>query len=169
MITVNTVYSPKRKTMCIKVARDGSVTVHAPLGTSYDRIQRFVKEHEDWIIKNSQRLSQKNELVANADTTLLRKQAKEYILPKVEYYSRLMNLYPKSVKITSAKTRFGSCSGTNSLCFSLYVMLYPKEAVDYVIVHELAHIKEKNHGRNFYAIVEKYMPDYKSRVKLLKK
>ena len=169
MITVNTVYSPRRKTMCIKIARDGSVTVHVPPGTSHDRIQKFVKDHEKWIITNSQKLRLKNELVTNADAQLLRKQAKEYILPKVKYYSEIMGLYPEGVKITSAKGRYGSCSGKNSLCFSLYVMLCPKEAVDYVIVHELAHIKEKNHSKRFYALVEKYMPDYKERVKLIKK
>lgn len=48
-------------------------------------------------------------------------------------------------------------------------MLYPPEAVDYVVVHELAHIKEKNHSARFYALVERYMPDYREREKLLKK
>lgn len=79
-----------------------------------------------------------------------------------------MDLYPKSIKITSAKTRFGSCSGDNRLCFSYLLMLYPKEAVDYVIVHELAHIKEHNHSKRFYKLIEKYMPDYKEKIKLLK-
>ena len=48
-------------------------------------------------------------------------------------------------------------------------MLYPPEAVDYVVVHELAHIKEKNHSARFYALVGMYMPDYREREKLLKK
>lgn len=88
---------------------------------------------------------------------------------RVEYYSEKMGLYPASVKITSAATRFGSCSGKNSICFSYRLMLYPPEAVDYVVVHELAHIKEKNHSARFYALVERYMPDYREREKLLKK
>lgn len=88
---------------------------------------------------------------------------------RVEYYSEKMGLYPTSVKITSAATRFGSCSGKNSICFSYRLMLYPPEAVDYVVVHELAHIKEKNHSARFYALVERYMPDYREREKLLKK
>lgn len=56
----------------------------------------------------------------------------------------------------------------NSLCFSQYIMEYPEEAIDYVIVHELAHIKYKNHGREFYALVAQYLPDYQRRSALLK-
>ena len=88
---------------------------------------------------------------------------------RVEYYSEKMGLYPTSVKITSAATRFGSCSGKNSICFSYRLMLYPPEAVDYVVVHELAHIKEKNHSARFYALVEMYMPDYRERGKIAQK
>lgn len=72
------------------------------------------------------------------------------------------------IKITSAKTRYGSCSAKNSLCFSLYLMQKPLYAVDYVIVHELAHTVHHNHGKDFYKLIEKYMPDYKDRISVLK-
>ena len=79
-----------------------------------------------------------------------------------------MGLVPQGVKITSAKTRFGSCSAKNSLCFSYLLLCYPMEAVDYVVVHELAHIRFKNHKKEFYALIEACMPDYKQRRMLLK-
>ena len=84
------------------------------------------------------------------------------------HYAAIMGVVPTGIKITSAKTRFGSCSSKNSLCFSLYLMAYPDRAIDYVVVHELAHIRQKNHSPAFYAEVAKVMPDYKERVKLLK-
>lgn len=87
---------------------------------------------------------------------------------RVDYYSRLMNVKPTGIKITSAKKRFGSCSGKNSICFLYYLMLYPKEAVDYVVVHELAHVRHHNHSKDFYNFVSEFMPDYKEREKLLK-
>ena len=87
----------------------------------------------------------------------------------MEYYSDIMNLKPTGVKITKAKKRFGSCNDKNSLCFSCFLMSYPMEAVDYVVVHELAHIKHHNHGREFYDLIRSYMPDYKEREKILKK
>ena len=106
--------------------------------------------------------------LSESEINALKEEAKEYIPKRLCEFSAIMNASPKSVKITSAKTRFGSCSGKNSICFSYRLMLYPKEAVDYVIVHELAHIKHKNHSKEFYSYIEKYLPDYKERVKLLK-
>lgn len=79
-----------------------------------------------------------------------------------------MGLVPAGIKITSARTRFGSCSGKNSVCFSWRLMLYPPEAIDYVIVHELAHIRHHDHSPAFYALIEQYLPDWKVRMKLLK-
>ena len=70
------------------------------------------------------------------------------------------------VKINSAKKRYGSCSGTNNLNFSLYLMDKDERFVDYVVVHEIAHIKHHNHSKDFYKFVEKFMPDYKERMKL---
>ena len=80
-----------------------------------------------------------------------------------------MGVQPTGVRITSARTRFGSCSGKDSLCFSWRLMQYPEDAVDYVVVHELAHIVHKNHGPYFWALVGQYMPDYKRRRALLRK
>ena len=79
-----------------------------------------------------------------------------------------MNLKPSRITITGARTRFGSCSSKDNLSFSYLLMLYPEAAREYVVVHELAHLSEMNHSKRFYAIIEKYMPDYKERKKLLK-
>ena len=72
-----------------------------------------------------------------------------------------MNIKPTGVKITSAQKRFGSCNGKNSLCFSYILMLYPDEAVDYVVVHELSHIRHHNHSKDFYKLISSVLPDYK--------
>ena len=83
-------------------------------------------------------------------------------------YALVMGLEYNRISITGAKTRFGSCSSQKNICFSYRLMLYPEEAREYVIVHELAHLVEMNHSHRFYAIIERYMPDYKARRKLLK-
>ena len=79
-----------------------------------------------------------------------------------------MGVTPTGIKITTARKRYGSCSGKNSLCFSCFLMNYPEEAIDLVVVHELCHIKVRNHGPDFYALLERYLPDHKERKKLLK-
>ena len=102
-------------------------------------------------------------------TVLAAKQnALPYLAARTEYFAALMELKPTGIKITSAQKRFGSCSGKNSICYSWRLMLYPPEAIDYVVVHELAHIVYKNHSAKFYALVVKYLPDYKEREKLLR-
>ena len=84
------------------------------------------------------------------------------------YWSEATGLVPTGIKITAAKKRYGSCSGKNSLCFSWRLMLYPPEAIDYVVVHELAHIRHHNHSPAFWAFVEQTLPDYRQRQSLLR-
>ncbi len=74
----------------------------------------------------------------------------------------------QSVTISSARTRWGVCTGDNKLRFSFRLLYAEKSVIDYVVVHELAHVKYKNHGKAFWAEVAKYVPDYKQKRKWLK-
>lgn len=144
------------------------MTVRAPRGFGRDKVAALLEKHARWIEKRLAADAHKEELMAQVDTEALRRAAKAYFPAAVARYARIMGVAPTGVKITSAKTRFGSCSPENSLCFSLYLMAYPQAAAEAVVVHELAHIRHKNHGAQFYAEVKKVMPDYKERIKLLK-
>lgn len=160
----------KRKTLALEVRRGGQVIVRSPLRLSEQKITEFLKLRYDWLIKAIERQKNKKSKydIPPEQIATLKQKAKEILPKRVEYYSRIMKLYPKAVKINSAKTRFGSCSSQNNLNFSAFLMLYPIEAIDYVVVHELAHIKYKNHQKEFYNLVASYMPDYKKRAALLK-
>ena len=159
----------KRRSVAIEVKGGGEIIVRAPFWLSQKKIDEFVLSKTDWIEKAKIRVEQRKSFEPDAEECKrLKKLEQEYIPPKVLEFSNIMGLYPNSVKITSAKTRHGSCSGKNNLCFSYRLMRYPKAAVDYVIVHELAHIKHKNHQKEFYKLIEKYMPDYKARERILK-
>ena len=145
--------------------------VRAPLRASAASIERFVQEHAEWIQKAQAR--QRARLAAHpepdeAGQAVLMRRAREELPPKVAYYAQRMGLQPTGMTITSARTRFGSCSPKNRLCFSWRLMDYPEAAIDYVVVHELAHIVHKNHGPQFWALVERYMPDYRARRALLR-
>ena len=161
----------KRKTLAIRVNRQLEIIVYAPLGLSRSRLHTFLKNNVAWIEQQKQKQAAYNLAhpePSREELALLRNHAKAYLPDRVAYYAKVMQLYPASIKITSAKTRFGSCSGKNGLCFSLYLMRYPKSAIDYVVVHELAHIAHKNHSKDFYAVIASILPDYKERKKLLK-
>jgi predicted metal-dependent hydrolase len=88
--------------------------------------------------------------------------AKKLLTERTAQYAKQMSVKPAAIKISSAKTRWGSCSGKNSLNFSWRLIMADNEVIDYVVVHELAHIKEHNHSPRFWAIVESIIPDYLS-------
>ncbi len=94
--------------------------------------------------------------------------AEKWLNRKTQEYAKIMSLNPVHVKVNSAKTRWGSCSGKNSINYSWRLIMADERCVDYVVIHELAHIAEHNHSKKFWAIVEKYMPDYKAQEKGLK-
>ena len=170
-MTDYTLIRARRRTMSLQLDRDGRAVVRAPYGVKKEFIDRFVAEHEDWL--NRAREKQQNRRLAHPEPTdeerkVLIARAKEYLPMRVDYWSDIMGLTPTGLKITSARTRFGSCSGKNSICFSWRLMQYPPEAIDYVVVHELAHIRHHNHSPAFYALIERYMPDWRERMKLLK-
>jgi predicted metal-dependent hydrolase len=98
-----------------------------------------------------------------------REQARKIISERVDYYSRLHGFQYTRLGITSARTRWGSCSATGSLNFSWRLIQAPIEVVDYVVVHELAHTIFHNHSRKFWKKVEQTMPDYAERRKWLRR
>lgn len=165
-----TVKRSHRKTVGLEVKRDCTVLVRAPYGMSGGEIDKFVTKYSDWITEKLCAVRKRADFDVRIDSREkeLRRAAREKIPQLVEEYSNIMGLKPTGVKITSAKSRFGSCSAKNGLCFSWRLMAYPEDAVRYVVVHELAHIAHHNHSSAFYSVVKKYMPDYKERQKLLK-
>ncbi len=82
--------------------------------------------------------------------------------------SRQTGLAYKSIRIGSARTRWGSCTAKNELAFSFRLLYAPKGAIEYVVAHELAHVKHKNHSKAFWLEVKKMIPDYKLWRKWLK-
>jgi len=90
-----------------------------------------------------------------------KKEAKQKLSERMNYYSNRLQLFPKGIKITSAQTRWGSCSRDNQLCFSWRIIMAPLSVLDYVLIHELAHIKEKNHSIKFWSYLESIIPGCK--------
>lgn len=161
----------RRRTAALEITADGRVLVRAPLRMPRQAIDQFVARHSQWL--ETHLAQQKARLAAHpepdeAQKAALIQKARAELPQRVEEYSRIMGLTPTGVRITGARRRFGSCSAKNSLCFSWRLMLYPQAAVDYVVVHELAHIAHKNHGPAFYACIAAVLPDYKARIRLLK-
>ncbi len=104
-----------------------------------------------------------------AITETLRFEAKMHIPDRVKKLSEKHNLKYKNVFIKNLKSRWGSCSSKNNINLNLHLMRLPENLIDYVILHELAHIKEKNHGKNFWNLLNTFIIDAKQLNKELKK
>ena len=160
-----------RRTMSVEVDAHGGVLVRAPRFTPQWRIDAFVEERAAWIEGARARQARRQEKlpqIREEDKPLYVKRAKAILPAKIDFYARRMGVQPTGLTVTSARTRFGSCSGKNRLSFSWRLMAYPEAAIDYVVVHELAHIRYKDHSRAFYGFIESVLPDYRDRIKLLK-
>lgn len=161
----------RRKTISLSVEKDLHVLVKTPLFMKDAEVEAFVNKHEKWIEKHilfQRERMEKAPVFSKEQVAELVKKAWILADAGIRKYSQIMGVSPAGLKITSAVTRWGSCSGKNRICFSYRIALLPPEAVDYIIVHELAHIRQKNHGPHFYEEVAKVLPDYKKRIARLK-
>ena len=98
----------------------------------------------------------------------LKENALRIFIQESERLSQYTGLRFKEIKISTAKKKWGSCDGDILIRYTFRLIYAPKEMIEYVILHELCHIKEKNHSKAFWALVEKYMPDWKKRRAWLK-
>lgn len=92
-----------------------------------------------------------------------RERAREVIEERVCFWGTRFGLIPTGITITGARQRYGSCSAKNRLSFSWRLILAPCQVIDYIVIHELAHIKVKNHSRKFWIYLERLMPEYRTR------
>ncbi|GMT50055.1 MAG: hypothetical protein IEMM0008_1594 [bacterium] len=100
--------------------------------------------------------------IRNLLTNWYRNQAKEVIYERVMHYSRKMGVQFNRISIKSQKTRWGSCSSLKNLNFNWRLIMAPLEVLDYIIIHELAHLKELNHSPEFWKLVQSVCPDYRN-------
>ena len=98
-----------------------------------------------------------------------KEQARVLIHERVKHYAEQMQVHPDKERITSSERQWGGCSPRNTLTFSWRLVLAPMEAIDYVVVHELAHLKVRNHSSRFWATVEGVLPDFRVRRTWLRK
>lgn len=162
------IYSDRRS---VSVSVNGGVlTVRAPRRTPREVVEAFLSKHRVWIEKHLEEARKRADKFYNLteeEIKLLRKEAHIYLKEKTKYYADIMGLKYGRISITGAKTRLGSCSSKGNISYSYRLMLCPESAREYVVVHELAHLVEMNHSKSFYAIIEKILPDYKERKRML--
>ena len=96
-------------------------------------------------------------------------EAQALIEARVAYFAPLMGVRPNRVFVKDQRTRWGSCSAQGNLNFNWRLTLAPREVLDYVVVHELAHLVEMNHGKAFWRLVSRWCPDHKAQRRWLRR
>ena len=160
----------KRRRLLVTVDITGEVTVKAPLFVTEKYIEDFVNSKQSWINKQKEYYQNKYHhriVLTKEERDNLKKQIMPEMRAMVERYSKIMNVEPQSVKITSAEKRWGSCSSKSTICFSYKVALLSQKCKEYIVIHELSHLSQFNHSQKFYETVAKHMPDYKEAEKEL--
>lgn len=100
--------------------------------------------------------------VKRALETLYRRKARERFEERGNHFAEEMGVEYEQIEVRNQRTRFGSCSTTGTLGLNWRLMMAPEEIVDYVLIHELAHLRESNHDDSFWSLVAEYDPEYKS-------
>ncbi len=117
--------------------------------------------HSKFVVKAPETVSP--EMLQEAFDAFYKANAPAKILPMVEKWAQRMGVSPEHVSFRKARSRWGSCSSRNRISLNCYLMKLPLACIEYVVVHELAHIRHKNHSAEFWAEVGKHLPDYRDR------
>ncbi len=154
-----------RKTLALQV-RNSQIIVKAPMFVTKKIILDFIDKHKSWIERKI--TNQQKSVIDIEKIDEYKKLAKKILPMRVEQLANRFWYNYKSIKINSAKTRWGSCTSQKNLNFTFRLVLTPPEIIDYVICHELAHLKEMNHSKAFRNEVEKMDKNYKKHDRWLK-
>lgn len=155
----------RRRTMALTVRPDGALWVRAPLHARDSAILGFIRAHARWIERTRERLMRRR-LAAGPpayqphEIPRLKREALERAGQRCPEFAARMGVRYARIGLSNARTRWGSCSPRGHLRFNWRLAAAPADVFDYVVVHELAHLKEPNHSPRFWAIVSGILPDH---------
>lgn len=168
-----TVTRKRMKTVRLRVkAPHGEACISAPYHISDAELKAFAESRIDWIRKQQARIaaspSAQAEEASTEEIEAWRAVVRACVPPLVEQWSQILDVHPKTIVYRNMKSRWGSCQPeTGRICFNIRLALYPPECLEYVVVHELCHFLEPNHGSGFHALMDRVMPDWPERKKKL--
>ena len=177
MIPKYTLIRSKRKTLALQITAKGDIVVRAPMRTGEWYIEKFINSKLSWITKHTTRIKASQQETKNyteSEKKEMKKRLLPYIAKRITEFCDEKNIAPPTgIKITSSERRWGSCSHKNRLCFSYRLAEYLSNEkylfVDAIIIHELAHTREKNHQKPFWDLVYEWMPQYDENIQAVSK
>ncbi len=163
-ISYNLKVSRRAKRLRLAVYCNGDLVVTQPRFLKLKIVEEFIRSKANWILKKIDDSARReiNPLgsLTRRDYLNIREAARALVLERVEYFNNFYNFKYKRVTIRDQKTRWGSCSRQGSLNFNFRLFYLQAEVRDYVIVHELCHLKEFNHSARFWKLVAQTIPRF---------
>lgn len=152
------------------VHQDGSFVVTAPKSYSQIFIDKTLRKNIEWIVKHLKIHSASTSVTIDQKVVRhIKKVARKIVEEKLEYFNMHYKLSYKRISIRQQKTRWGSCSSEGNLNFNCKIVCLAEPLRDYIIVHELCHVKEMNHQMPFWSLVSETIPDHKERRRAIRK
>jgi predicted metal-dependent hydrolase len=160
--------STRARQLRITVNRDGTVYISKPRAFSTDDAFAFARKHMLWIKRQILRMSRLPKPSryqpggARRTYAAHKEEARAIIAPRLAHFATLYGVSVKRVSVRNQKSRWGSCSRNGNVSINYKVAFLPEHLRDYILVHEICHLIEFNHGRAFWSLVERQVPDYKA-------
>ncbi len=154
----------RAKNLTLRIEGDGLVVVTRPWFVPKKLAEIFFQEQREWIQKKIEDMKKSQRVVLGGSREHYLKhkeEARQLICERLEYYNQFYGFKYQRVSVRNQKSRWGSCSQDGNLNFNYKVLFLTKEARDYIVIHELCHLKELNHSHRFWALVEQQVPNYK--------
>lgn len=165
--------SKRARRMRLAVYCDGNFVVTAPYDLGENLVENFIKKNATWIISKLKFFSKKGRKVilsgGRSEYFIKKNEAYNFVAQKIDNFNKIYKFRYNKISIRNQKTRWGSCSRKGNLNFNYKIIKLPEPIAEYVIAHEICHLKEFNHSKNFWELVENYINDYKEARKELRK
>lgn len=156
--------SKRTRRMRLAVYCDGSIVVTTPFDLQATIVEQFIREKSQWLFSKlvffKQFQGKAISQYSRADYLRYKDEAYKLAVERVDYFNRVYKFNFNLINIKNQKTRWGSCSQKGNLNFNYKIALMPERLADYIIIHELCHLKEFNHSKKFWQLVAQALPDY---------
>lgn len=154
IIEYSVIKTRRRKTSQIMV--DGhQVIVRTPATKNNSEIKKIVESKAQWIFKKQLEFRKRSDR-----DYIPEKYTKRFLIKRVNHYAEKLGIFPSKINIKKMQTRWGSASKDNVINLNEFLLKAPKDSIDYVILHEICHLRFRNHSHNFWKLIRKLMPNY---------
>lgn len=165
-ITYQVRESARARCLRITIHPGGELSATLPQGMNINKLEYFIRQKADWILRKINLAKKRKPSIllpksSRREYLAVKNRALKLAELRIEGFNKFYNFQYSLVSIRNQKTRWGSCSRKGNLNFNYRIVHLPEKYLDYIIVHELCHLEQFNHSKNFWELVGQAIPDYK--------